>query len=282
MQISNILNKPITLPKVFGIQITRRMVRTVNVLLFLAIVVLSYATIAQATVKKTCDETEINDVVVALKSRLKSTPIREVSCSDLGLYKITAGDNVFYTDAQARFLLFGSIYDLDTQQEVSSSFTEQAVAPPQQHYKPTQQVNWDDLPLGNAIVIGDGDMEIAIFKDINCPYCRRQYMDLKDMPHVKVYYMIGSIFGERSAVPSEKILCSDTPQKWLAYYMQHKSLPDTLTGCEVGKQAIAKVSSFAGANGWSGTPTTVRKSDGAVQYGYKGMDTFKQFLAGGK
>ena len=224
-----------------------------------------------------CNETSINDVAVALKSKLQNTSIKEITCSELGLYKVVSGDNQFYTDEQGRFLFFGSVYDLDGQREVSTSF--QAPELTKDAPQLEQYVKWEDLPLGNAIVVGDGDIELAVYKDINCPYCQRLYEALETMPNVKVYYMMTSIFGERSAKPTAEILCSNSPKDELANYMATKRIENG-NDCKAGRDAIQTVFEFGNQQGWQGTPVTVRKSDGKVMVGFSDKENLETFLKG--
>ena len=223
-----------------------------------------------------CNETTVNDVAVALKGKLQNTPIENITCSELGLYQIHSGENDFYTDYDARFLFFGAVYDLESQTEVSTSFKTPETEPTQE---PEKFIAWEELPLDDAIVVGDGDIEMAVYKDINCPYCQRLYEAVQTMPNVKTYYMMTSIFGERSLKPTSEILCSDNPPETLDEYLTNKTTQNS-RDCAFGRLAIEQVLDFAKQHNWQGTPVTVRKSDGKVMVGFADKDSFAKFVRG--
>src|SRR3546814_5216917 len=52
-----------------------------------------------------------------LKARLPKTVIGSVDCATIGgLCEVVAGDNLFYVDAGARYLVIGRVYDMETRQ----------------------------------------------------------------------------------------------------------------------------------------------------------------------
>lgn len=58
----------------------------------------------------------------AWRDRLPSTPIRTVRLQpgfETGLYEITAGNTVLYGDAQGRYLVFGHVYELSSNTDLT-------------------------------------------------------------------------------------------------------------------------------------------------------------------
>ena len=54
-------------------------------------------------------------VEAALKERLPKTKVTSVDCSKVdGLCEVVAGQNLFYVDRSARFLVIGRVYDMQT------------------------------------------------------------------------------------------------------------------------------------------------------------------------
>ena len=220
-----------------------------------------------------CDQAIINSVVVKLKNVLKNTPVDSISCSALGLFKITSGDNSFFTDKEGRFLFFGSIYDLKGSREVASSYNEKEAV------SSSLQVDWSKLPLTDAVTLERGKQEVAVYIDINCPHCRREFMALQTMKDIKVHYMLTSVFGERSRLDSSTILCSMDRVGALTTYMEKRRLPAGAAACTAGTKALSRITAFGTSKGWRGTPVTVRK-DGKVMVGFKDKASLRAFIEG--
>ena len=57
-----------------------------------------------------------------LKARLPKTAIGSVDCATIGgLCEVIAGDNLFYVDAGARYLVIGRVYDMETRQDITAA-----------------------------------------------------------------------------------------------------------------------------------------------------------------
>ena len=61
-------------------------------------------------------------VETALKDRLPKTKVSSVDCSKVdGLCEVVAGENLFYVDRTARFLVIGRVYDMQTRQDLTAA-----------------------------------------------------------------------------------------------------------------------------------------------------------------
>jgi hypothetical protein len=57
-----------------------------------------------------------------LKTRLPKTQLSQVNCEKVhGLCEVTAGSNLFYVDAGARYLIIGRVYDMETRQDLTAA-----------------------------------------------------------------------------------------------------------------------------------------------------------------
>src|SRR5687768_10936013 len=81
-----------------------------------------------------------------------------------GLYEVVVGGEIFYTDANASFIVMGSVVDLKTKENVTELRMRQL-----------HKVDFTTLPLDSAVKIvrGNGSRRIALFADPNCGYCKR-------------------------------------------------------------------------------------------------------------
>src|SRR5262245_58600789 len=101
----------------------------------------------------------------ALEARLKAlypgTEVTEVAPSALsGLWEVVLGRNVAYTDATGRYFLFGHLYDMSAQRDLTAERQESL-----------QRIDFSSLPLEDAIktVRGKGSRVMAVFSDPDCP-----------------------------------------------------------------------------------------------------------------
>ena len=77
-----------------------------------------------------------------------------------GLYEIRVEeDEIYYTDAEANFLIQGSLIDTRTRQNITDERIEKLT-----------QVDFNALPMKDSITIvhGNGKRQLAIFEDPNC------------------------------------------------------------------------------------------------------------------
>ena len=74
------------------------------------------------------------------------------------------------------------------------------------------RVNFEDLPLSDAIKVvkGNGERTIAIFSDVDCPYCKRlEKEELINVDNITIYtFLYPLAIHPKARAKSEKIWCS--------------------------------------------------------------------------
>lgn len=139
----------------------------------------------------------------ALHARYPATPFREVAATpSTGIYEVVMGNKVAYTDVTGRYFLFGHLFDMVTQQDLTVPL-EQAL----------QKVRFPADRLQDAFVEvhGTGRRKLAIFDDPDCPYCLVLEDDLSKLKDVTIYrfmYPLESIHP-RARAHSIAIWCAD-------------------------------------------------------------------------
>jgi len=147
----------------------------------------------------------------ALAQRLPRTAITKVDCLALpGICEVQAGNNLFYTDPAARYLIVGRIYDMETHQDLTAAkllainpdmlvgaaalredgdktglagqpariaaAPQGTPAPSVAPNAPPQKVSLAGLPANGAIEWGSAGANrtarVTIFSDFHCGYCR--------------------------------------------------------------------------------------------------------------
>jgi len=152
-------------------------------------------------------------VRAALKKTLPEAPIDSVRKTPYGgLYEITIGSDVYYTDEKASFVLMGSLVDLVTKTNVTEL-----------RQRELNKIDFASLPLDRAfkIVRGNGSRKVAIFEDPNCGYCKRFERDLLGVSDITVYVFMYPILSPDSIEKSKKIMCSADPGKaWIDWMVR--------------------------------------------------------------
>ena len=204
-----------------------------------------------------------------LKKRVPEAPIDSVRKGPLGLYEVVIGNEIFYTDADANYLVMGHIVDLRTKENLTELRLRQV-----------NKVDFAALPFDSAIKIvrGNGSRKVAIFEDPNCGYCKRFERDLAGISDITVYVFLYPILAESSMTKSKAIWCSsDRGKAWLDTMV--RDMP--VTGEGTCSTPIDKNLAFGQAKRINGTPTLFFE-DGERVPGVMAIADFEKKLAAAK
>nr|WP_315487946.1 DsbC family protein [uncultured Rhodoferax sp.] len=153
------------------------------------------------------------------------------------------GSEIFYTDAQANYLIEGNIIDVRGKRNLTEERITKLTA-----------VKFEDLPFKDAftIVRGNGKRKLAVFEDPNCGYCKRFERDLQKVDNVTVYMFLYPILGADSVEKSKAVWCAkDQAKAWLDFMV--RDLPVTPTNCDTN--ALIRNGEFGRKYKITGTPT---------------------------
>lgn len=137
-----------------------------------------------------------------LKALYPATQWSSVARTPLpGVYEAVMGDNVAYVGSDGRHFLFGHLFDMRTQIDLTagklaaqSSGHDAADALP--------NTSFASLPLSDAIkrVKGSGARVVAVFSDPNCQYCKLLDDELAKLDDVTIYtFLLPWVSPDRSA-----------------------------------------------------------------------------------
>lgn len=121
-----------------------------------------------------------------------------------GLYEVRAGRSILYMDKTGRYVVVGELYDFPGRRNLTA-----------ERLLNLNAVRFEDLPLDKAVRLGSdhGTRRLAIFDDVDCPYCQRFHREvlpalLKDGTTVYVFlYPLASLHPDAEA-KSAAVWCS--------------------------------------------------------------------------
>jgi len=166
----------------------------------------------------------------ALKATLQMKLSGQASVTDVrkspipGLYEVTVGKQILYSDTTGRYLLLGNIRDTNTGADLTQAREDQL-----------NKIDFASLPLKDAVKVvrGNGKRKIAVFSDPTCPYCHKLEETLQSVDNITVYTFLDPILSDRAVSMAKQIWCSKDPAKAWENWMVRR---EPLTGdgsCDV-------------------------------------------------
>lgn len=214
----------------------------------------------------------VAEVEKRLKERYPSTQINEVRESVIaGLYEVVIGRNIAYTDETGRYVLFGHIFDMQAQKDLTAERLEEI-----------NKIDVASLPLEDAIKIvkGDGSRKLYVFSDPDCPFCQRLEREtLPKIDNVTIYTFLFPLEGLHPDAKrkAEAIWCAkDRAKAWEAF-MREGKMPEEAK-CD---NPIERNIQLGERLGFNGTPTILLE-DGKVIPGFLPAEQLEQRMSGEK
>jgi thiol:disulfide interchange protein DsbC len=124
------------------------------------------------------------EVRARIAAKMPGAKITDIAISPIpGVYEVTMGGLIAYVSADGRYLMSGSLYDLDTQ----ANLTDERRATARAKVLAA-------LPENQMIVFSPANpkMTVTVFTDIDCGFCRRFHNQIAEINKagVKVRYML--------------------------------------------------------------------------------------------
>ncbi|CUB08105.1 DsbC family protein [Tepidiphilus thermophilus] len=216
---------------------------------------------------------DAGDVEKRLKEQYPATKITAVRETPVqGVYEVAMGRNVAYTDASGRYMIFGHLYDMKEQKDLTA-----------QRLDEINKIDVSALPLSDAIktVKGDGSRKLYVFSDPDCPFCQR--LERETMPkldNVTIYtflYPLEELHPDAKR-KAEAIWCAKDRAKAWDDFMKSGKLPDQETRCDNPVERNIQLGRSLGING---TPTIIM-GDGSMVPGFVPASELERRLAAGE
>ncbi len=145
--------------------------------------------------------------------------------STKGLYEVVIGRKIFYVSSDGKYLIFGNMIDVATKTNLTEKRTQEL-----------SKIDWNKLPLDLAIKVvnGNGERQIAIFSDPDCPYCKLfEQQTVANLKNTTVYTFLFPLPMHPNAKDdAKKIWCSQNKAAtWISWMRSQVALP-TVTNCD--------------------------------------------------
>ena len=206
-----------------------------------------------------------------LKELYPGTQVTSVAPSALpGLFEVVMGRNIAYTDASGRYFLFGHLFDMPAQRDLTAERKDQL-----------QRIDFGALPLADAIktVRGRGSRVLAVFSDPDCPYCKRLEPELVKLNDVTIYTFLMPLtqLHPNARANAIAVWCATNRAKAWLVFMLHGQI-DKSRDCENPVDRNVALGERLQING---TPTLIA-SDGRVMPGAASAAQIETWLANSK
>lgn len=192
------------------------------------------------------DEAQIRRVVEA---QLDGGKVEGIAPGPLGLFEVRVrtphGLQILYSDADAKHLFVGQIYDTETERNITS-----------ERLRKLNVVKFDQLPLDQAVKIqrGKGSRVFAMFSDPHCPYCRQFEQVLQKADDFTLYVFMFPVIRPDLADHSKAVWCSaDRGKAWVDLALRNK-VPAAKPDCANPVQKNVELGQRLGV---SATPTLI-------------------------
>lgn len=209
---------------------------------------------AHAATTSNADTERIAARLQKLSPNIKIDSISRVEAA--GWYEVVSGDRLFYVDPTARFVMEGSLIDIDRRINLSEARLQEI-----------NKVAFAALPKADAIVSvkGRGERKLAIFSDPDCPYCRKLERELAKLDNVTIYTYLMPLVSIHPDAQGRavSVWCAPDRERAWATAMQGGALAPA--HCATPIERNLKLGARLGING---TPTLIfadgRRVPGAI------------------
>lgn len=223
---------------------------------------------SQATAQPTVLSTNAAASIAArLQSLYPATHFGVVNATSWhGVYEVLMGANIAYVDESGQYFLFGHLYDMKAQRDVTA-----------EHKDTLARIDFASLPLSDAIkeVRGNGARLLAVFSDPDCPYCKRLESDLRSLTDVTLYTFLMPIASLHPSAHDKAVdvwCAKDRVTAWHGTMWQDQTLPHAECPHPVDRNI-----SLGERLGIVGTPTLVA-ADGRVLPGAASKEQIEAWL----
>jgi len=205
------------------------------------------ATIITISQLACADETSLKKKIEAAYPKFKVESVVKTPYS--GLYEVFMGGQIIYTDEKLSFLIAeGQLVDPKTKKNITGERLEELT-----------RIDFNTLPLDKAIKVvkGNGSRKVAVFSDVDCPFCKKlEQNEFSHITDVTIYTFLYPLeqLHPNAAEKSELIWCADDRVKAWNDWIFNNKLPKKAGNCDVPLEEIGELARKIGV---ASTPTLI-------------------------
>lgn len=136
-----------------------------------------------------------------------------------GIYEVITGDRIAYSDASGDYLFTGRLMDTRTKSDLNAQLLDSY-----------NTIDFQKLPFDKAIKIvkGNGQRQLAMFADPDCPYCQELEKNMQSVTNVTVYVFLLPLeqLHPQATEHAHAIWCArDRSKAWTDWVIDRKPPP---------------------------------------------------------
>lgn len=171
---------------------------------FLSLFLLIFSLVTSYSVSaETGDVEQLKQALAKSMPNVKPTKISETPVN--GLFEVIVGSQVVYMSVDARYMIEGDLFDLQTKRNVS-----------EEAKSVIRLAAIEELGTDNMLVYKPENVKntITVITDIDCPYCRRLHSEIPDYlkNDVEVRYIFMPLKGAADMKKTVSVWCADNQQ----------------------------------------------------------------------
>ncbi len=151
-----------------------------------------------------------------LSQQYPNLQLSDIQATEMAdLYSAKLDQQIIYLDGTAQYMFIGTMMRLKDQKNLTQALVLKQNA-----------IDWTQLPLQDAIKIvkGNGQQQLAVFSDPNCPYCKKLESEFARLNDVTLYIFIYPLKTQSFAVAKQLWCAKNQAEAW-KNLMQHGITP---------------------------------------------------------
>ena len=194
------------------------------------------------------------DVRARLLERYPSTPVDEVRPTAIaGLFEVAMGRKIVYVDATGQYFLFGRIFDLPGNRDLTED-----------RLRDLSRLDVSLIQPDQTLEQGEGSQVVYVFSDPGCGHCKRLDQTLAGMPTLRVRTILLPLQPGSSDLARDIWCAPDRQRAWSTWMLKGARPAPAPESCQA--DVLERNLALAKRFGIRATPALV-SPDGRVSRG---------------
>ncbi len=212
-----------------------------------------------------------NSVEVGIKSALGQIKIENLTYNkNLEMYELSLTDSpkpVFVTK-DYKYVILGDVIEVATRKNLAESKPVKSATP--------VSLDFSKLALENALKISEGSKKMAVFLDVDCPWSRKMYQELKKLSGTQIEIFLYPLpeLHPKAREKSIAVWCAQNRTSALTQIMEGSGNDLDKKECP---NPVEDNMLFAFRHGIKATPTIILE-DGRLISGYLSAEQLSSYL----